>query len=103
MHAILSFSTRRYAIIARLNVIYTKFRRAMITQLNKIWRVRACARTIARHSRPGLKGVTLLNKQHCYYNYALLKLVRQLLFRICKNSVMENFYYASNLQYQKLK
>ena len=35
MHAILSFSSPRCAIIACLNVIYTKFRRAMITQLNK--------------------------------------------------------------------
>ena len=52
--AILSFSSPRCAIIARLNVIYTKFRRAMIAQLNKIWRVWACARAIAHHSRPGL-------------------------------------------------
>ena len=52
--AILSFISLRCAIIARLNVIYTKFRRAMIAQLNKIWRVWACARAIARHSRPGL-------------------------------------------------
>ena len=52
--AILSFSSPRCAIIARLNVIYTKFRRAMIAQLNKIWRVWVCARAIARHSRPGL-------------------------------------------------
>ena len=55
--AILSFSSPRCAIIARLNVIYTKFRRAMIAQLNKIWRVWACARAIVRHSRPGLNGV----------------------------------------------
>ena len=54
--AILSFSSPRCAIIARLNVIYTKFRRAMIAQLNKIWRVWACARAIARHSRPGLRS-----------------------------------------------
>ena len=52
--ATLSFSSPRCAIIARLNVIYTKFRRAMIAQLNKIWCVWACARAIARHSRPGL-------------------------------------------------
>ena len=52
--AILSFSSPRCAIIARLNVIYTKFRRAMIAQLNKIWRVWTCPRAIARHSRPGL-------------------------------------------------
>ena len=51
--AILSFSSPRFAIIARLNVIYTKFRRAMMVQLNKMWRVWACARTIACHSRPG--------------------------------------------------
>ena len=52
--AILSFSSPRCAIIARLNVIYTKFRRAMIAHLNKIWCVWACTRAIARHSRPGL-------------------------------------------------
>ena len=39
---------------ARLNVIYTKFRWAMFAHLKKIWRVWACARAIARHSRPGL-------------------------------------------------
>ena len=39
---------------SRLNVIYTKFRRAIIAQLNKIWRVWACGRAIACHSRPGL-------------------------------------------------
>ena len=43
--AILSFSSPRCAIIARLNVFYAKFRRAMIPQLNKIWRVCACNRT----------------------------------------------------------
>ena len=37
--AILSLSSLRFAIIARLNVIYTKFRCAMIAQLNKMWRV----------------------------------------------------------------
>ena len=37
--AILSFSSPRCAIITRLNVIYTKFRCAMMTQLHKIWRV----------------------------------------------------------------
>ena len=52
--AILSFSRSRYAIIARLNVIYTKLRRAMIIQLNKICRAWACAPAIARHLRPGL-------------------------------------------------
>ena len=50
----------RWAIIARLNVIYTKFRQVMIAQLNKIWCVWAWARAIARHSRPGL----LLQKTH---------------------------------------
>ena len=43
MRAILSFSSPRCAIVARLNVIYAKFRRAMIAQLNKIWRVGVCA------------------------------------------------------------
>ena len=38
-------------------VIYTKFRLAMIAQLNKIWRVWAYVRAIALHSRLGLKGV----------------------------------------------
>ena len=52
--AILSFSSPRCVIIARLNVIYTKFRRAMIAQLNKIWCVWAFACAIAYHSRPGL-------------------------------------------------
>ena len=51
---ILSFSSPRCAMIAPLNMIYTKFRRAMIAQLKKIWRVWACARAIARHPRPGL-------------------------------------------------
>ena len=51
--AILLFSSPRCAIIASLNVIYTKFTHAMIAQLNKIWRLRACVRAIARHSRPG--------------------------------------------------
>ena len=50
--AILSFSSPRCAIIARLNVIYTKFRRAMIAQLNKIWRVRACAGVCACNRTP---------------------------------------------------
>ena len=53
-HAVLSFSSPRYAIITYLNVIYTKFRCAMIAKLNKIWRVWACAHVIVRHSRPGL-------------------------------------------------
>ena len=52
--AILSFSSPRCAIMARQNVIHTKFRCAMIAKLNKICHVRACARAIARHSRPGL-------------------------------------------------
>ena len=52
--AILSFSSPRCAIVACLNAIYTKFRRAMISQLNKIWLVWACARAIACHSQPGL-------------------------------------------------
>ena len=51
---ILSSSSPRCAMIARLNMIYTKFRRAMIAQLNKIVRVWACARAIARHPRPCL-------------------------------------------------
>ena len=41
--AILSFSSSRCAIIARLNVIYTKFRRAMIAQLNNMACVGVCA------------------------------------------------------------
>ena len=54
MRAILSFSSPRCAIIARLNVIYTKFRHAMIAQLNKIWHVWACSCAIGCHSQPGL-------------------------------------------------
>ena len=54
MCAILSFSSPRCAITARLNVFYTKFRRAMIAQLNEIWHVWARVREIACHSRPGL-------------------------------------------------
>ena len=54
MRAILSFNSPRCAVMTRLNMINTKFRRAMIAQLNKIWRVWACARVIASHSRPGL-------------------------------------------------
>ena len=49
--AILSFSSPWCAIIARLNVIYTKFRRVIIAQLNKIWRVWVCAR--AMHATHG--------------------------------------------------
>ena len=41
-HAVLSY------------VIYTKFRHAMIAQLNKIWHVWACACVAPCHSRPGL-------------------------------------------------
>ena len=65
--AILSFSSPRCPIIACLNVFYTKFRCTMIAQLNKIWRVCACARAIARHSRPGMIVGTFyqLTKFHC--------------------------------------
>ena len=55
--AFLSFSSPRCAIIACLNVIYTKFRRAMIAQPDKIWCKWACAHAIAHHSRPGLHDV----------------------------------------------
>ena len=54
MRAIALFSSPRCAIIAGLNVIYTKFVRTMIAQLNKIWHMWACAYVIARHSWPGL-------------------------------------------------
>ena len=53
---ILSFSSPRCAMTAHLNVIYTKFRHGMIAQLNKIWHVWVCARSIAHHSWPGLEG-----------------------------------------------
>ena len=53
---ILLFSSPRCAMIAHLNVIYTKFRHGMIAQLNKIWHVWVCAHVIAHHSRPGLEG-----------------------------------------------
>ena len=70
--AILSFSIPRCAIIARLNVIYTKFRRAMIAQLNKIWRLWACARAITRNSRPGLVRIFFFGTTKVYKN--LLKI-----------------------------
>ena len=61
---ILSFSSPRCGIIASLNVIYTKFRRAMIAQLNKIGRVWACARAITHHSRPGLHHIEI---ETCFF------------------------------------
>ena len=63
MHANLSFSSPRCAIIDTKFVIYTKFRRAMIARLNKIWRVWACARAITRQSWPGLSLVKEQNMQ----------------------------------------
>ena len=47
--------------------IYTKFRRAMIAQLNKISRVWACAHAMTRHSRPGLRKRKIIkfNPPHC--------------------------------------
>ena len=71
MHAILSFSSPRCAIIARLNVIYTEFRRAMIAQLNKIWHVWACARAIthgqacylSNSNHPLMCGLWVLDKR----------------------------------------
>ena len=62
-HVILSFTSPRCVIIACLNVIYTKFRHAMITQLNKIWRVWACACAITCHSQPGLTAAGQVS--HC--------------------------------------
>ena len=65
-----AFSSPKCAIIACLNVIYTKFRYAMIAQLNKIWRVWAYAGAIAQHSRPGLNeshtSKSCLNLIHTY-------------------------------------
>ena len=52
--AILLLSNPRCTIIACLNVIYTKFRRAMIAQLNKIWHVWACVCAITCYSWPCL-------------------------------------------------
>ena len=51
-HVILSFSSPRCAIIAHLNVIYTKFWRVMIAQLNKIWCMWAYVHAVACHSWP---------------------------------------------------
>ena len=47
MRVILLFNSPRCVIIACLNVIYLKFRHVMITQLNKIWHMWACAHAIA--------------------------------------------------------
>ena len=72
MCAILSFSSPRCVIIACLNVIYTKFRHAMITQLNKIWHVGMCAHVIAHHSQPGLHYGAAIKHQHTnvsFYSY----------------------------------
>ena len=56
---ILLFSSPRCAIITCLNLIYTKFRHAMIAQLNKIWHVWVCVHAIARHSQLGLEYVKI--------------------------------------------
>ena len=69
--AILLFSSPRCAIIASLNVIYTKFTNAMIAQLNKIWRLWACACAIARHSRPGLAYWSWpISVYMCYHDFS---------------------------------
>ena len=57
---ILSFSSPRCAFIARLNVIYTKFRRATIAQLNKIWLVWALT------ARPAVDHAFLIKKLNQY-------------------------------------
>ena len=76
---------------SRLNVIYTKFRRAIMAQLNKIWRVWACGRAIACHSRPGLyvcsiyvlclRGRGTYLAKHCLFDRSCqsLKLPQKLL------------------------
>ena len=74
MRAILSFSSPRCAIIACLNVIYTRFGHAMIPQLNRIWGVWACARAIARHSWPGLVGYLLEDLVHSLILEVLISL-----------------------------
>ena len=71
-HAILSFSSPRCVIIACLNVIYTKFRHAVIAQLNKIWHFGVCAHVIAHHSQPGLYYGAAIKHQHTnvsFYSY----------------------------------
>ena len=71
-HAILSFSSPRCVIIACLNVIYTKFRHAVIAQLNKIWHFGVCAHVIAHHSQPGLHYGAAIKHQHTnvsFYSY----------------------------------
>ena len=72
--AIFSFSSPSCAIIALLNVIYTKLMRAMIAQLNKIWRVWACARAIAHHYQPGLYYIVLLLEWSLFSFLLLLSL-----------------------------
>ena len=80
MHAILSFSSPRYVIIACQNVIYAKFRHVMIAQLNKIWHMWACAHAIACHSWLDLvcykvndaKTFKNLANHHVYYRLVYL-------------------------------
>ena len=84
--AILSFSSPRCAIIARLNVIYTKFRRAMIAQLNKIWRVWACARAITRNSRPGLVRIFFFGTTKVYKNLLKMSFILNILCVILQST-----------------
>ena len=81
--AILSFSSPRCLIIAHLSMIYTKFRHAMIAQLNKIWCVWVCACAIACHSQPGLiwvvkwiLGSKLLLK-NIFQHYVILWIINE--------------------------
>ena len=86
-HGILSFSSLRYAIIARQNVIYTKFRCAMIAQLNKIWRVWACV-CVRLHAtydqawywriKMSFKMLRNCFKFSCYQESALLQVFQNL-------------------------
>ena len=97
--AISSFNSPRCAIIAHLKVIYTKFRRAIIAQLNKIclW---ACAHAIVCHSCPGLIkfwGFRVLNKSAKAHS-RVSKVCSQILnceWLICYSCVSSIFYRIS--------
>ena len=84
--AILSFSSPRCAIIARLNVIYTKFRRAMIAQLNKIWRLWACACAITRNSQPGLVRIFFFGTTKVYKNLLKMSFILNILCVILQST-----------------
>ena len=111
MHAILSFNSPRCAIITRLNVIYTKFRHAMIAQLNKIWCVWAQACAIACHSRPGLDNNNTLDPSLFFYDKLHLiqkgniKLSESIITVIEDRNISQNTHFnnMSNKKHQFIK